>query len=175
MNLQQNIIDNVLECQVKLGIASMPVSFYYPDTSLCQLLGCKAENLQEACKEFCQETLDTLGGIVIREVSSEPGRYGITVPSTGVDWINAHFKASDFTKAFVEIIKKPGQTLDGMVDFFKSFSENVIVDKESPDEWAISFADDRVDPYVYHIEENVFGLEYHRFTKEAYSVLFRTK
>ena len=25
-----------------------------------------------------------------------------------------------------------------------------------------------IDPYVYHIEQSVFGLEYHRFTRESY-------
>ncbi len=171
MDLKQNIIDNVLECQVKLGKAAMPVSFYYPDTSLCQLLGCNREDLQEACRSFCQATADTLGGLVIREVPSEPGRYGVTVPAAGVDWIGQHFTPSDFTRAFVEEVKKPGQTLEGMVDFFKSYSDDVIVDKEEDKEWAISYGHDLVDPYVYHIEENVFGLEYHRFTKEAYAAL----
>ncbi len=171
MDLKRNIIDNVLECQLKLGKESMAVSFYYPDTSLCQLLLCSKDNLQEACHDFCQENKESLGQLVIREVPSEPGRYGITVPSSGVDWINDHYEASDFTKAFVVAVKEKGQTLSGMVDFFKSFADDVVVDKESDNEWAISFASDEVDPYVYHIEENVFGLEYHRFTKEAYAVL----
>ncbi len=43
-----------------------------------------------------------------------------------------------------------------------------VISKNSPDEWALSFGDDNVDPYIYHIEQNVFGLEYHRFTKAAY-------
>ena len=38
----------------------------------------------------------------------------------------------------------------------------------SPDEWAFSFKDENIDPYIYHIEQSVFGLEYHRFTKESY-------
>lgn len=171
MDLQRNIIDNVLECQVKLGRASMPVSFYYPDTSLCQLLSCEQATLQEACHAFCIDTRDSLGGVVIDEVPSEPGRFGLTVPAKGVDWINEHYEASPFTRAFVEEVKRPGQTLEGMVAFFKSFSDQVLVDRESDEEWAISFATDEVDPYVYHIEKNVFGLEYHRFTKEAYADL----
>jgi hypothetical protein len=43
-----------------------------------------------------------------------------------------------------------------------------VISKNSPDEWALSFGDDNVDSYIYHIEQNVFGLEYHRFTKAAY-------
>jgi hypothetical protein len=31
-----------------------------------------------------------------------------------------------------------------------------------------SFRDEEIDPYVYHIEQGIFGLEYHRFTKESY-------
>ena len=35
-------------------------------------------------------------------------------------------------------------------------------------EWIFSFCDEAIDSYVYHIEQGIFGLEYHRFTKESY-------
>ncbi|MBR6923638.1 MAG: DUF3877 family protein, partial [Oscillospiraceae bacterium] len=63
---------------------------------------------------------------------------------------------------------RPGNTLDSIADFFRKFSTKVDISKISSDEWALSFADEDIDPYVYHIEQNVFGLEYHRFTREAY-------
>ncbi len=171
MNLLQNIIDNVLECEVKLGHVSMPISFYYPESTLCQLLNCNKVQLPEATAQFSKETVNSLGGVIIMEVPSEPGRYGLTIPSCGVDYISSHYNASEFTISFITEIKKPNQTLTGMVDFFRSFSEDVIIDKESATEWAISFANDLIDPYVYHIEQNIFGLEYHRFTREAYAKL----
>ena len=51
---------------------------------------------------------------------------------------------------------------------FRRYSNEVIINKMSPDEWAFSFKDENIDPYIYHIEQSVFGLEYHRFTKESY-------
>ena len=32
--LERNLIDNILESEVKLGCASTPVTFYYPESSL---------------------------------------------------------------------------------------------------------------------------------------------
>ncbi|WNV56574.1 DUF3877 family protein [Oscillospiraceae bacterium NTUH-002-81] len=34
------------------------------------------------------------------------------------------------------------------------------------------FADGQPDPYVYHVEVDDFGLEYHRFTRKSYEALF---
>ena len=35
-------------------------------------------------------------------------------------------------------------------------------------EWIFSFCDEAIDSYVYHIEQNVLGLEYHRLIRESY-------
>ena len=48
------------------------------------------------------------------------------------------------------------------------FSGCSLLKKINEDEWAFSFRDEEIDPYVYHIEQGIFGLEYHRFTKESY-------
>ena len=39
--LERNLIDNILESEVKLGCASTPVTFYYPESSLNELLDCR--------------------------------------------------------------------------------------------------------------------------------------
>ena len=41
-----------------------------------------------------------------------------------------------------------------------------------PDARGFWFADGQPDPYVYHVEEDDFGLEYHRFTRKSYEALF---
>ena len=55
-----------------------------------------------------------------------------------------------------------------MIDLFKSYDSKVITRRENDSEIAIWFEDDSIDPYVYFLEENDFGLEYHRYTKKAY-------
>ena len=44
--LERNLIDNILESEVKLGCASTPVTFYYPESSLNELLDCNNDELQ---------------------------------------------------------------------------------------------------------------------------------
>ncbi len=43
--LERNLIDNILESEVKLGCASTPVTFYYPESSLNELLDCNNDEL----------------------------------------------------------------------------------------------------------------------------------
>ena len=45
MTLEQNIIDNILECEVKIGHNSVQFTVYYPNDSLCELLDCDEDNL----------------------------------------------------------------------------------------------------------------------------------
>lgn len=58
--------------------------------------------------------------------------------------------------------------MEDIAELFRRYSQGILISKVNEDEWAISFKDDNIDPYVYHIEQSVFGLEYHRFTRESY-------
>lgn len=168
MNLERNLIDNVLECELKLGHEEKPISFYYPVTSLTELLHCEEKELASAIPEFLAEEQNRLGNVRIKELPKEAGRYEVTVPAAGVKWVHENFQPSEFMSRFVTEIKRPGNTLEDMVELFRNFSPDVEVEKVCEEEWAVSFKKREIDPYVYHIEQNEFGLEYHRFTKEAY-------
>lgn len=171
MDLERNLIDNILECEIKLGHASLPVSFYYPCRSLLELLQCKEEQLPAAIKIFQQKQQGRLGDVVIEELVSEKGRYVITVPASGVDWVSTNYQPSEFMKLFVAEITNPNNDLQDILKVFQRFSANIEVKEISEEEWAVRFCDSSIDPYVYHIERNFFGLEYHRFTQEAYENL----
>lgn len=171
MDLERNLIDNILECEIKLGHASLAISFYYPKNSLFELLDCIEQDLDKKIKEFQEKELEKLGYIEIKELPNEKGRYGVTIPAKGVDFVSSNYVPTDFMKSFVHEIKKTGSTLDSMKKFFEQFSEDVVVEKVNNEEWAIWFQDESIDPYVYYIEQNLFGLEYHRFTKKAYEEL----
>lgn len=168
MNLERNLIDNVLECELKLGHEENPISFYYPVTSLLELLKCDENGLKAAISDFVAEEQNRLGNVRIKELPKEKGRYEVTVPAAGVKWVHENFQPSEFMSRFVTEIKRPGNTLEDMVELFRNFSPDVEVEKVCEEEWAVSFKKREIDPYVYHIEQNEFGLEYHRFTKEAY-------
>ena len=166
--MERDLIDNILESCVKLGFADTPITFYYPETSLTELFRCGRDEIPSAIAEFRKSEQDHFGDVEFEALHDEKRRYAVKVPAEGIEWVHANFEPSDFIKEFVKEIKKPGITLNDIADFFRRFSPTVDIKKISLDEWALSFTDENIDPYVYHIEQNEFGLEYHRFTKEAY-------
>ena len=127
MDLERNLIDNILECEIKLGHASLPVSFYYPCRSLLELLQCKEEQLPAAIKIFQQKQQGRLGDVVIEELVSEKGRYVITVPASGVDWVSTNYQPSEFMKLFVAEITNPNNDFRDILKVFQRFSENIEV------------------------------------------------
>lgn len=141
------------------------MSYIYIDLDKRGLLDCNAEKLPAKIVEFMENEKKRLGKITIEEVANEKGRYAVKVLPEGLDWVQANFRPSDF----IGEIQRPYNTLEGIAEVFHKFSSDVIIDKVNADEWAFSFADEGIDPYVYHVEQNVFGLEYHRFTRGAYA------
>lgn len=166
--LEQNLIDNLLESEVKLGYAGTPITFYYPESSLTGLLDCDTDGLAGAITAFQKDEKTRLGDIVFEELPHEKGRYAVMIPAGGVGWVHANFRPSAFMKDFVSSIGKPGNTLEGILEVFYKYSRKVDIKQEGAGEWAVSFRDESIDPYIYHIEQNEFGLEYHRFTRDSY-------
>ena len=108
---------------------------------------------------------------MIWKLSDEKGRYAVRIFAEGFDWVHKNYQPSDFMKEFVQEIRKPYNSLEDIVDLFRRYSPEILINKVNEDEWAFSFTDDNIDPYVYHIVQSVFGLEYHRFTRESYHMM----
>ncbi len=170
MDLKRNLLDNIKECEMKIGYCEEEIGLYYPLSSLLELLATDEAHLKDAIEDFVERNQKELGEVVIAE-TTEKGRYCITVPAKGVRFVHEHVQESPFLKAFISEIQKPRNTLEKILETFHQFSEDICVEEEKEHEWAVSFADGEMDPYIYHIEEDAFGLEYHRFTKDAYEFL----
>lgn len=170
MDLKRNIFDNIKECEIKIGYREEDMNLYYPLESLLELLPSDRENLPDAIAAFCRSAETELGALTINE-TEEKGRFCIHVPSAGVKYVHENVKNSPFLKAFLDEIFKPGNSLEDIVNVFRTFSRDVIVEKVEEHEWGIYFLDPETDPYVYYLEQEEFGLQYHRFTKHAYDVL----
>lgn len=169
MNLQENIIDNIIECEAKIGYRKAALSLYYPGESLMELLGCTAEVLDERIAAFCQD-VGNLDSVSILE-TSEAGRYQVTVSELGVEFVHDNYSASEFLQGFLIEIKRPGNKIGDIYEYFNSISSFWCGEQLSEQEAAVWFEEPEVDPYVYIVEENDFGLEYHRFTQQAYERL----
>lgn len=170
MDLKRNIYDNIKECEIKIGYREEDMNLYYPQESLLELLPADKENLSEEIAAFCMAAEQELGKMTIKE-TEEKGRYCIHIPSAGVRFVHENVEDSPFLKAFLSEIFRPGNTVDDILKIFKSFSQNINMEKIDEHEWGISFQDSKIDPYVYYLEQDAFGLQYHRFTKKAYDAL----
>ena len=173
--LEQNLIDNILECRVKLGDADTQISFYFPLSSLAELLECSPENIDSSIREFRNNEQGRLGFVQFEECSNEKGRYAVTIPLEGINWVQENYQPSDFMKDFINEIRKPANTFDNLIKVFHKYSPDIDVKDISATEHAICFRDMTIDPYVYYIEQNMFGLEYHRFTRESFKKLIDDK
>lgn len=167
MDLKTNICDSIKECEIKLGYQEKAIHLYYPESTLLELLEAEPGNLPEKITLFCQMQTDAFGDITITE-TQEKGRYRITVPAKGVKYVHKNITASPFMVAFVKEIHEPGRTKDDIVKLFHEFSTNISIEKMEEKEWAVYFQDGIPDAYVYYIEEDDFGLQYHRFTKKTF-------
>lgn len=170
MDLRQNIIDSVKECEIKLGYREEAISLYYPESVLLELLSATEETLPKAILEFCASASGEFGKVSIME-TNESGRYQINIPKEGVAFVHENVETSSFVKDFVETIHRPGMTKEAIITLFQKYSDGVVVEQAGKKEWAVYFSDPQIDAYVYYIEEDDFGLQYHRFTKESYEVI----
>lgn len=62
---------------------------------------------------------------------------------------------------------------EDIVQLFRKFSKDIVIETIAEKEWAIYFQGDIPDAYVYYIEEDDFGLQYHRFTKESFKQIIK--
>ena len=167
----QNIYDTVKEWEIKIGYRPEAVQLYYPEESLTELLNVTEEELPRAISEFKEQVQASLGEIHICE-TKEKGRYCVQISEKGTVYIHENVPEPAFLKAFLSVITSPGKTLEDVEAVFGQFSEKFTINKTENREWSFWFPDGGPDPYVYHVEEDDFGLQYHRFTKEAYGKLF---
>lgn len=171
MDLERNICDTIKEWELKIGYCRQDMELYYPESSLIELTGVEKGELKEVLECFCKSVKKRLGALVIYE-TREKGRYCIHVPAEGVEYVHNEIKGSPFLPCFLKIIKAHSATLTDAETIFRSFDKNIIIEKKNEFEWAFRFSDANIDPYVYFVEQDEFGLQYHRFTKASYEALF---
>ncbi len=184
MNLKTHIIDTIKEWQIKIGYREGNMKLYYPGESLAFLLGvraekenCKIADLEGALRDFCKSCEPELGQI---SVSGDWERYCLTIPAKGCAYVAEQIPKPEFLPKFLEVITVPGNSMEEVRQCFADYGKSKNIDfKEDRIEEshhshvgsAFFFFDATADEYVYWVEENEFGLNYHRFTREEYRKL----
>ncbi len=158
--LEKHITDTIREWQVKIGYEGGTMKLYYPVESLRRSLSLdETEDLDAALAAFCKEVQPRLGTLAISAVKD---RYCMKIPEEGCSYIER---------------KIPVPELEQVRNCFSSYAEKMhtTVEENASEEHEMghvfSFSDPSVDEYCYCVEENEFGLTYHRFSREDYEAL----
>lgn len=173
--LEKHIIDTIKEWQMKIGYRKENIKLYYPDTSLTDLLKIEENRkLGEALRIFCKEAEPRLGEI---KCSNNKERYCLEVSAEGCAYIAEEVPDPEFLKKFLAVITGKGNTMKQIQTCFSKFAKEKRIRYTESDKidagmgCVFYFEDGEADDYVYCVEENEFGLTYHRFTKDDYDKL----
>lgn len=175
MKLEKHIIDTVKEWQLKLGGIDDHVCLYYPLDSICEYLevspGTDRDSLISLTGRYLKEHASFLGHI---RLSCPDDRMCIDVPSEGCRFIEQNIEVPQFLREFLSVLKE--QDMDRIKTLFHEFAGSrngeVIEDREADGLGTVLYFDrDDIDPYVYCIDQDIFGITYHRFVKSDYEKL----
>ena len=171
--LEKHICDTIKEWQMKIGYQNESMKLYYPAESLVGLLGLEdetEEGIYRGLAKFNELVQERLGNI---KCSNNGDRYCLEISKEGCKYIATQIPDSPFLKKFLEVITSKGVTLEKVVDCFRSFEPNCIVEDETGEGLGhvCMFHDTSIDDYVYCIESDEFGVTYHRFVREDYEKL----
>lgn len=151
------------------------------------------EELLSILNTFCEEAEPQLGRI---KISGSYERYCLEIPAKGCAFVAGKVPEPEFLKRFLEVITHHGNSMEQIRECFAAYAEehgtayveDILVENDedvevsrdcdmSPEHThshtghAFYFTDATVEEYVYWVEENEFGLTYHRFTKADYKRL----
>ena len=165
--LEKHITDTIREWQVKIGYEGGTMKLYYPAESLRRSLSLdETEDLAKALSAFCKNVQPRLGMLAISAVKD---RYCVEIPEEGCSYRHGG--------NLLQVITTPGNTMEQVRNCFSSYAEKMhtTVEENASEEHEMghvfSFSDPSVDEYCYCVEENEFGLTYHRFSREDYEAL----
>lgn len=175
--LEKHIIDTVKEWQMKIGCQEGGMNLYYPEDALVELLEVTEEQLASALAEFAADAAPRLGQL---QISHEGKRYCFVVPDKGCAYVAQEVPDSEFLRKLLQVITTPGSHLDEVEACFSEYARShggSYVSEEAHHhglgrvfyfQWEQETPPEAQDSYVYCVEDDEFGLTYHRFTQAEY-------
>lgn len=171
-NLENNIIDVIIEEQIKLGYRSETIRLYYPMESINSLLETDVtiDELKEVLVKFCQSVSDRFGNV---EFSNKDKRFCFVIPPSGVTYVHEKVEDRIFLREFIEKITEHGCTIETILELFYRHSNHVVFEKIKDGEfdYLIYFQEGQPDSYRYCIKFEDCHAIYHRFTKADYETI----
>ena len=172
MTLGKHVTDTIKEWQLKIGSLDSDIRLYYPKTSLCRYLNLNIDIdnalLSKYIEKYFEDEIKYLGKVA---VSANQDRFCILVGKQGCDYVEKKVPEPEFLVKFLEVLKC--QSMKNILEFFEEYAKKhrtcVCTKKEEDSGTVFYFEDEHVEPYVYCIDQNEFGITYHRFAKDDYT------
>lgn len=178
MKLEKHIIDTIKEWHLKIGYQKENIRLYFPLESVKSFLNIdaeeksSAESLCDIVQSYLLEKMSMMGSV---KVSQQENRFCIEISKELNEYIAKHIEPSEFLQKFLKVLSSGH--IEEVRKLFQDYAEQkqghyVEEPHEGEGGIAFSFQEERIDPYVYCVEQDDFGLTYHRFVKKEYEKLF---
>lgn len=165
--LAQNITDQIMEEQAKLGFDEKEIRLYYPLSSLCHIL--KREMTRNEMDAFLEglgpSVKDSLGHVLH---SRTEDRYCLRIPAEGVRWVHDHTPENTFICQLVRLVVKPGCRMADIEALFRAHGEIVVKPMQSDEFDTLIYFEQGPDAYYYCFQDDGFDIRYHRFLPGDY-------
>lgn len=172
--LEKNIMDMILEEQLKLGYRRETIRLYYPLLTLNRLLDTAndTEQMHKTLNSFGDYTETRLGRI---QVSHQKERFCIAIPAQGSEYVHLHMGDTSFIRDFISTVSRHGVTMEEVLQQFYNHSDNVHVEKPENGEfdYLVYFRDGKPDDFRYCLTDEGCHIIYHRFTADDYQDFLR--
>ena len=176
--LERHIIDTIKEWQMKIGYKEENMRLYYPDVSLIGMLelpeGTTEKELKKNLAVFAEIVSERLGQI---EISNVGDRYCLNVPAEGCRYISENVPDSELLKNLLVVLNRRENDMDQVRRVFKDYAtehQGICVEEDHESEGlglVFYYTSEEADPYVYCMEQDDFGITYHRFSRSDYNKL----
>lgn len=165
--LAQNITDQIMEEQAKLGYDEREIRLYYPLSSLCHITGEKMSVSQmDAFLQGFPATAESTLGRVRHTLSDD--RFCLHIPASGVKWVHDHTPENTFIHQLVHKITKPGCTMQDIEHLFRAHGTITVRPMVSDEFDTLIYFEQGPDRYYYCFRDDGFDISYHRFLPGDY-------
>lgn len=160
--LAQNITDQIMEEQAKLGFDEKEIRLYYPLSSLCHIIRkpMTAAEMDAFLQGFPAAVIESLGPV--QHTLSEE-RFCFHVPPEGVKWVHDHTPENTFIHQLVHLVVTPGCTMQAIEALFRAHGAITVRPIISDEFDTLIYFEQGPDKYFYCFRDDGFDISYHRF------------
>lgn len=165
--LKQNIIDQIMEEQAKLGYDEKEIRLYYPLSSLCHITGKKMD--AAAMENFLLGFSAAAPEMGTMRCTRTEDRFCLHIPAEGVKWVHDHTPENTFIRKLVQLVVKPGCAMEEIRKLFEQHGTVHIQPMNSDEFDTLIYFEQGPDAYYYCFRDDGFDISYHRFLPGDYA------